>query len=217
MEDAHTTLLDVEDATGTAFFAVYDGHGDEYIRIVSAGGSVESGRINCGIGLSRALGDFGLKSNSLLELEQQILIANPDVKEHKLTDEDEFLVLACDGIWDCMTSKQVIKFIRREIADGTPLDKTCEKIMDSCLATEVKSSFIGCDNMTMIIVAFLNGRTIQEWQEHICQRVSAHVKPTNTPNGSSSADIGGITPGSGKRTSRFYSRLPRWLQGRNAT
>jgi hypothetical protein len=47
---------------------------DEYIRIVSAGGSVESGRINCGIGLSRALGDFGLKSNSLIELEEQILI-----------------------------------------------------------------------------------------------------------------------------------------------
>jgi hypothetical protein len=34
MEDAHTTLLEVEDAEGTAFFAVYDGHGgkpDEFI------------------------------------------------------------------------------------------------------------------------------------------------------------------------------------------
>lgn len=27
MDDAHTTLLDVEEAPGTAFFAVYDGHG----------------------------------------------------------------------------------------------------------------------------------------------------------------------------------------------
>lgn len=27
MEDAHTTLLEVEGAEGTAFFAVYDGHG----------------------------------------------------------------------------------------------------------------------------------------------------------------------------------------------
>lgn len=27
MEDAHTMLLDIEDAKGTAFFAVYDGHG----------------------------------------------------------------------------------------------------------------------------------------------------------------------------------------------
>jgi len=36
MEDAHTTLLEVEDAEGTAFFAVYDGHGgklDDYIDI----------------------------------------------------------------------------------------------------------------------------------------------------------------------------------------
>jgi len=27
MEDAHTTLLELEDAKGTAFYAVYDGHG----------------------------------------------------------------------------------------------------------------------------------------------------------------------------------------------
>jgi serine/threonine protein phosphatase PrpC len=33
MEDAHTTLLDVEDATGTAFFAVYDGHGGKVTDI----------------------------------------------------------------------------------------------------------------------------------------------------------------------------------------
>lgn len=29
MEDAHTTILDLEDAKGTAFFGVYDGHGGE--------------------------------------------------------------------------------------------------------------------------------------------------------------------------------------------
>lgn len=54
---------------------------DEYTRIISAGASVESGRIDCGIAVSRALGDFGLKSNPLLELEEQIIIG----KKHRLS------------------------------------------------------------------------------------------------------------------------------------
>jgi protein phosphatase PTC2/3 len=49
------------------------------------------------LALSRALGDFEYKKNSALSPEAQIITANPDIIEHQLTDEDEFLVLACDG------------------------------------------------------------------------------------------------------------------------
>ena len=31
----------------------------------------------------------------------------PDVKILELASDDEFLLLACDGIWDCLSSKQV--------------------------------------------------------------------------------------------------------------
>ena len=47
--------------------------------------------------MSRAIGDFDFKKNFALAPEDQIITANPDVIEHQLTDEDEFLVLACDG------------------------------------------------------------------------------------------------------------------------
>jgi serine/threonine protein phosphatase PrpC len=33
----------------------------------------------------------------------QIITAQPDIHVATLTDEDSFLVLACDGIWDVMT------------------------------------------------------------------------------------------------------------------
>ncbi|KAI8601573.1 phosphatase 2C-like domain-containing protein [Dissophora ornata] len=270
MEDAHTTLLDVEGTKGAAFFAVYDGHGgagvskycgenlhkkivadpafvrgdykvaikngfletdrelqldpqhggnssgstaitatitdenivyvgnagdsravlcsggkgialstdhkpnntDESIRIFSAGGFVESGRVNGVLGLSRALGDLAYKSNDILDPEEQIVTANPDVVEHKLTDNDEFLVLACDGIWDCMSSQKVVSLVRKGIADKIPLATICEMTMDQCLAVKGTLTVIGCDNMTMVIVALLNGRTVEDWYKHVSSRVA---------------------------------------------
>jgi protein phosphatase 2C family protein 2/3 len=43
------------------------------------------------------LGDFNLKKNPSLSAEKQIITADPDVTVHDITEEDEFLVLACDG------------------------------------------------------------------------------------------------------------------------
>jgi protein phosphatase PTC2/3 len=49
------------------------------------------------LALSRALGDFRYKKNTSLPPEKQIITADPDVSVHDITEEDEFLVIACDG------------------------------------------------------------------------------------------------------------------------
>lgn len=49
------------------------------------------------LALSRALGDFDFKKNYSLIPEKQVITADPDVTCHDITEEDEFLVLACDG------------------------------------------------------------------------------------------------------------------------
>jgi len=43
------------------------------------------------------LGDFEFKKNYALSPEAQIITANPDVTLHEIVEEDEFVVLACDG------------------------------------------------------------------------------------------------------------------------
>ena len=48
--------------------------------------------------MSRALGNFGFKEMSSLPPEAQIITADPEVTCHEMTDEDEFLVIACDGM-----------------------------------------------------------------------------------------------------------------------
>ncbi|EXB66891.1 putative protein phosphatase 2C 72 [Morus notabilis] len=52
-----------------------------------------------GLAMSRAFGDFLLKDYGI--------IAIPDVSFHRLTSNDQFLVLATDGVWDVMSNDQV--------------------------------------------------------------------------------------------------------------
>ena len=73
-------------------------------RIYNAKGFVEDGRVNGMLALSRALGDFEYKNNSLLKAKDQAVTAHPDIKTVPITNDTEFVVLACDGIWDVMTS-----------------------------------------------------------------------------------------------------------------
>lgn len=69
----------------------------EKARISAAGGFVDFGRVNGNLALSRAIGDFEFKKTAELSPEQQIVTAYPDVTVHELSDDDEFLVIACDG------------------------------------------------------------------------------------------------------------------------
>lgn len=139
----------------------------EHARICAAGGFVDIGRVNGNLALSRAIGDFDFKKSTDLPPEEQIVTAFPDIIEHDITENDEFVVLACDGIWDCLSSQQVVEVVRRGINDRKSLVEISESIMDVCLAPSSGGSGIGCDNMSIVIVALLQGKTLEEWYDHI--------------------------------------------------
>lgn len=129
----------------------------EYNRIRNAGGRVtKEGRVNGGLNLSRAIGDHAYKRNKDLDLRDQMITALPDVKTLDIDPiTDEFMVLACDGIWNNMTSQEVVDFVKRELDKGTrPLSLICEMLFDACLAPDTTGDGTGCDNMTCIIVQF---------------------------------------------------------------
>ncbi|KAI9338697.1 phosphatase 2C-like domain-containing protein [Zopfochytrium polystomum] len=150
------------------------GNADETARIRNAGGFVEFGRVNGNLALSRAIGDFEFKQNSTLPPEQQVVTVNPDIEERQLDlEKDEFIVLACDGIWDCMSNEEVVYYVRSEIAENNKtLPQIAESIMDRCLASDSDLGGYGCDNMTVVIVALLGGagKTKEAWYETVRSR-----------------------------------------------
>lgn len=100
-----------------------------------------------------------------------VMAAEPDVTEHKLTANDEFAVVACDGIWDCMTNQQVVDFVRGKLKEKVALETICENLMDECLADQCDVGGVGCDNMTVIIVAFMQGKSWDEWRDWVAAKI----------------------------------------------
>lgn len=65
------------------------------------------GRVNGSLNLSRALGDMEYKQSKHLPPAEQIVTAYPDVRQLQLGSNVEFMILACDGIWDVLSNQQV--------------------------------------------------------------------------------------------------------------
>ncbi|KAL5240486.1 hypothetical protein ACI65C_007896 [Semiaphis heraclei] len=127
----------------------------ELKRICKAGGRVSSdGRVNGGLNLSRALGDHNYKKNKDLPNTEQMITALPDVTVLDITpDKTNFLVLACDGIWNSLSSQEVVDFISERInKPDVKLSSICEELFEQCLAPNTLTDGTGCDNMTCIIV-----------------------------------------------------------------
>jgi len=131
----------------------------EMERIISAGGFVEFNRVNGNLALSRALGDFIFKTDDELPQNKQIVSAEPEVQERLVSEDMDFVLLACDGIWDVLTNQQVSDFVVDKIAGNTQPEDICEQLMDRCLAPDCQVGGLGCDNMTVVLICFLHGKT----------------------------------------------------------
>jgi protein phosphatase 2C family protein 2/3 len=75
----------------------------------------------------------------------------------------------------------VVEFVRRGIAAKQELHLICENMMDNCLASNSETGGVGCDNMTMIVIGLLNGKSKKEWYDLIGKRVADGDGPCAPP------------------------------------
>lgn len=74
-------------------------------RVIKGGAFVRDGRVNGMIGITRALGDHCMK---------QWIISTPHVVVQEILPTDDYLVLACDGVWDVITDEESIEFLKEK-------------------------------------------------------------------------------------------------------
>lgn len=129
----------------------------ERSRIENAGGRVSvvgpCHRVDFGLNLSRALGDFLYKRNADLPPSHQKITAVPEVVTETIQDEDEFILLGCDGIFELLSSQQVINFVRFRLKSGMDPKYIVESLLDECCSKDPQKTMgRGTDNETCILV-----------------------------------------------------------------
>ena len=106
---------------------------DEKKRIQSAGGIVMTQRVNGSLAVSRALGDFDYKNVEGKGQCEQLVSPEPEIEEIARKPDDEFVILACDGVYDVMSNDDLCAFVRNRMQISDDLEKICSQVVDTCL------------------------------------------------------------------------------------
>lgn len=122
---------------GTAVRLTYDHKGSdqqEAQRIMAAGGFVMNNRVNGVLAVTRSLGDSSMK---------EFVVGSPYTTETTLGDDDEFLIIACDGLWDVCEDQDAVNLIRK-VKDPQEASRV---LLDHAL------SQFSTDNLSVLVVA----------------------------------------------------------------
>jgi protein phosphatase 2C family protein 2/3 len=120
----------------------------ETSRIERAGGFVEDGYINGHLGVARAFGNFHVEGLKGTETAPGPLTVEPEVERRRLTGEDEFLVIACDGLWDVFSSNNAVDFARRALRAHNDPGRTARELCEEAGRRD------SADNVSVIVVCF---------------------------------------------------------------
>ncbi|KAK1575733.1 hypothetical protein Q3G72_007889 [Acer saccharum] len=112
---------------------------EERERVVNAGGQVkwqvDTWRVGpAALQVTRSIGDDDLKP---------AVTAEPEITETVLSSEDEFLVMASDGLWDVVSNEEAVNIIRDTVKEPGMCSKR--------LATEAAERG-SKDNITVIVI-----------------------------------------------------------------
>ena len=109
--------------------------------------------MNGNLNLTRSLGDLKYKQVPGVPRPDQIITGEPDITVTQIKDDDEFIVIACDGVWDVLSSQGSVDFVRERLQQGMTNVEVVHEVFNHCIADDPKKTQgIGGDNMTCIII-----------------------------------------------------------------
>ena len=134
-------------------------------RVLKSGATIQGYRINGMLNLTRALGDIRFKKDKKLKRDEQSVLAIPEITRIDDIDNVDFIVMGCDGIWDCVKRQLLCEYLENEIAENPnrKLSDILATIFDKCISP-IMGKVLGTDNMSCIVIQFLHNhnKSIEE-------------------------------------------------------
>ena len=102
-----------------------------------------NGRLFGLLAVTRSLGDLNFPG---------LVIAQPEIELVDLTPEDEFVIVASDGVWGAMTSQEAVNYVRRCAVEENSYDAQdlAAKLMHKAVSLKAGDA----DNVTVCILSF---------------------------------------------------------------
>lgn len=118
------------------------------------------GRVLGRLAITRAFGDFECKDIEVQNKEtgqleiKNFIISEPEVREIQIDPrEDEFIVLASDGLYDRYSSQEVVDSVSQKLSKFQSYERNPQKVANQLLE-ETFSKGIGSDNVTILVATF---------------------------------------------------------------
>ena len=121
---------------------------DEKERIKRVGGVVKNNRFNGVLAVSRSFGDVAHKPGNKSESSVGPLNAMPEIRTEAITDRDEFVLLATDGLWDIMDSQNAVNFLRLALNRHHKVKQAVKDLVREAIKLG------SVDNVSAVVVVF---------------------------------------------------------------
>jgi serine/threonine protein phosphatase PrpC len=126
---------------------------DEAARIEAAGGFVSFRRVLGRLAVSRAFGDEEYKQVNDQNFNRALVIAEPEIRVEQLSPQDEFLFMACDGLFDVFSSQEAVDFIRARLAAMPCNEQDPQRALQD-IVHEAIHGRRSRDNVTALLASF---------------------------------------------------------------
>jgi len=124
----------------------------EQDRIFKAGGFIQNGRINGKLSLSRTIGDFEYKNNSLLCLEEQMVIPIPSIRSLKIQSNYKLILIGSDGLFELNSPAKLCCYANKKSREiDVDLNFVLHDMIIKGIALDTTKA-LGCDNITGILI-----------------------------------------------------------------
>lgn len=78
------------------------------------------------------------KKNTNLKYHEQAVTVYPEINKMKITMDMEFIILGCDGVWDCVEDTQLCEHVSKSLKEEKKLTDIIATLFDQIISKTAK-------------------------------------------------------------------------------
>ena len=99
-----------------------------------------------GLAMARSIGDFAVKAVGV--------IAEPEITQFEVDINDQFMIMASDGVWEFIGSQEAVDIVQEKLAAGCNCTQACQELIEQASQRWAEEEGDYRDDITCIVVKY---------------------------------------------------------------